>query len=252
MAESGEDSDRFREGYQRWYAEHEPPWEPFIPALNAASPERRDVAAKLLRNETGGVLIDLGCGAGQFPLAMGTQFDHVGGMDYTSTRIELAERSAKEHYPELAGRTDFRAGRIDEPLPYETASADAVTLIAVLDHIVDIYSLMDELARVVKPGGALVLTIRNATYLKDQVDGLRGRLPSTWQSPGDPHAADKWREIGGWQGGVVHQFNKPSLERLLEVSGFTAEEWLPFGRQGRRLRRWPNLVSGLAVRGRRR
>lgn len=47
---------------------------------------------------------------------------------------------------------------ISDGLPFETDFFDAVTMLAVIEHIADVESLLAETFRVLKPGGQLVLT----------------------------------------------------------------------------------------------
>ena len=66
---------------------------------------------------------------------------------------------------------DFKAPRIDTPriktltatltdrLPFPDRSFDVVTLLAVLEHLSSPRAMVEEIARVLKPGGQVVLTV---------------------------------------------------------------------------------------------
>jgi ubiquinone/menaquinone biosynthesis C-methylase UbiE len=94
-------------------------------------------------------VLDGGCafGSGTAPLA--AKAAHVCGCD---PNPELIAR-ARESYPTLS----FEACSL-EKTPYANESFDAVTLIDVLEHVADEQATLNELFRVLKPGGCLIIT----------------------------------------------------------------------------------------------
>ena len=82
------------------------------------------------------------------------------GIDLSEVRIELAWKMLAEHCPELEGKVEFLTGDGDKPLPFGNEEFDVVVLCAVLEHVVDVFALMDEVARVCKKGGCAVLSVR--------------------------------------------------------------------------------------------
>jgi len=78
---------------------------------------------------------------------------------------------AVEPYVREGVGIDFKAPVLDHPklstltltledrLPFEDASFDVVTLLAVLEHLSQPEAMVREIARVLKPGGQLVLTV---------------------------------------------------------------------------------------------
>ena len=95
----------------------------------------------------------------------------------------------------------------DETLPFPGEYFDAVTLLAVLEHIFDPYAVIHEIHRVLRPGGLLIIDIPNVASFTNRARILLGRLPVT---SGDP----------GWDGGHLHYFTKYSLDRFLLSEGF--------------------------------
>ena len=78
--------------------------------------------------------------------------------------------------------TNFEAGGSDkngipidygvdlrERLPYDDASFDVVLLVEVVEHLSDHQAALGELARILKPGGALILTTPNVMRLNSRV-----------------------------------------------------------------------------------
>lgn len=99
-------------------------------------------------------VVDVGCGAG-IDSMIAAKFvgphGRVIGVDMTPAMIEKARRNAAD-----AGMTnvDFRQG-IAESLPVETAWADVVISNGVLNLFPDKLAGLQEMARVLKPGGRL-------------------------------------------------------------------------------------------------
>ena len=93
-------------------------------------------------------VLDLGCGTG-------TMLRHLG-------RYGVAEGLETDEAMVLACR-DRGLDRVrlahPPPLPYESESFDLITLLDVLEHIEDDQGVLDEVARTLRPGGTLMLTV---------------------------------------------------------------------------------------------
>jgi ubiquinone/menaquinone biosynthesis C-methylase UbiE len=111
--------------------------------------EYDEIADRLAADRAGHVL-DWGCGAGQMTALLRQRGLEVTAFDY---RGELSEPTMQPlpHYPEVSAHLS------PEPvaLPFETASFDAVLSCGVLEHVQDPDGSLDELKRVLKPGGTI-------------------------------------------------------------------------------------------------
>jgi ubiquinone/menaquinone biosynthesis C-methylase UbiE len=108
---------------------------------------------------TGGRALDFGCGPGQIQITMARRWPHMRftGLDAGPNMIEKARLDAAEAGVE----TEFevlRLGPHGEPsLPFPDAEFDLVTCNSVLHHLDDPAGTLNELARVAKPDGAVLL-----------------------------------------------------------------------------------------------
>lgn len=236
--------DRLQKAYNVKYPGEKLPPPPVL-RPDAVSTNRNDDVARLIRGEKGRVL-EIGCNTGGLTVALSNQFEHLAGIDISSTAVDAARRRVSID-PELAKRVEFHVASADQPLPFPDKDFDVVLGIAVLEHLVFIYEALDEWHRVCKPGGCLILCVPNVAYVKHVFDLIRGRQPLTGTPSGDP----AYCREHGWDGHHLHYFTKSSLTGLLRHVGFEPEEWTGDGAYAK-LRRWNmHLVGNLTVRARR-
>jgi 2-polyprenyl-6-hydroxyphenyl methylase/3-demethylubiquinone-9 3-methyltransferase len=115
----------------------------------------------------GAILVDLGCGGGLLaPYAVAKGYRHIG--------VDLAPKSlqvAREH-----GTTPVRADVAHVPLADGTA--DVVAAGEILEHVPDPGAVVAEAARLLRPGGRLILDTVNRTPLARLIVVTAGeRLP---------------------------------------------------------------------------
>jgi SAM-dependent methyltransferase len=100
-------------------------------------------------------MVDVGCGAGIDSLIAAKKVGSEGrviGVDMTPSMLEKARRAAKE--AGLAGVVEFREGYAEE-LPIDDGWADVVISNGVLNLMPDKAAALEEMSRVLKPGGRL-------------------------------------------------------------------------------------------------
>lgn len=121
------------------------------------SPEmiwQREEVRALLALQTGDRVLDIGCGPG---ILAGEMADEVGlsggiwGIDISETMLGLAEkrRAAKNTIALQLGRA--------EELPFADHTFDAAVAVQVYEYVTDIDRALEELFRVLKPGGCAVI-----------------------------------------------------------------------------------------------
>lgn len=173
----------------------------YPPAVTPAAPSNARVAMiRLLARLTGrdaawvpwiqgGRLLDLGAGTGVNSAAYAS-------LGWTPVGVEVSARAS--HFAVAAG-LDVRTGNLQEQA-FLDASFDAAILNHVLEHVDDLRSTLQELARVIRPGGWLMVRVPNALGWGAR---LFGSTWGTWEVPRH----------------LVH-FSAGALRGVLECSGF--------------------------------
>lgn len=170
---------------------------------------REDLALSLLPD--GGRLLDVGCGNGSLLFKAKDRFDEVYGADISASRIAEAEKYALANFPGARG-LHFSVRNINHKLDFPDGLFDALTSIAVIEHVFDPYHVVREIHRVLRKGGLFVADVPNIAYIRHRVNLLFGKLPVT-SSPYN------WQDIG-WDGGHLHYFTVKTFCGLLRDLGF--------------------------------
>jgi len=155
-----------------------------------------------LKLETGQLLLDMGCGEGRHSIgALLETPANVIGLDLSFEDLNTAKSRLNDF--DLSGCDTFCAfgvGNIKN-IPIENSSLDAVVCSEVLEHVDSPKESIQELVRVLKPGGINIYTVRH-TDDGDYENGIfRGE---------DLYEND---------GFIVHYFSKEKIYSLL--NGFS-------------------------------
>jgi 2-polyprenyl-3-methyl-5-hydroxy-6-metoxy-1,4-benzoquinol methylase len=123
---------------------------------------------RLLQSEPRGRLLDIGCGGGELAQLLRECGWQVHGVEREASLAARAEARG------IAVRTaDFG----EAPLPWDAGAFEAVVAGEVIEHVVDTDHLLSEAARVLRPGGALVITTPNLASLENRIRLLLGCYP---------------------------------------------------------------------------
>ena len=128
-------------------------WAPFYDAAFAWVMRPGRVATAALLNQTGGRVLDVGVGTGLELPMFGPQA-RITGVDLSAPMLEVARKRVAD-----LGLTNVEDLRVMDAmnLEYADASFDAVVAPYVLTVVPDAERTLDEMARVVRPGGEIIL-----------------------------------------------------------------------------------------------
>ncbi|OXM74498.1 MULTISPECIES: class I SAM-dependent methyltransferase [Amycolatopsis] len=149
------------EGYDLWTATYDAP----NPAFDFDEPFVRAVAGRM----PPGVALDAACGTGRVAAVLAGCGHRVIGVDGSAGMLEQARKRVPE--------AEFHLGTLTA-LP--VAQVDLVTCSLALTHVPDLGPVFAEFARVLRPGGRLVI----ADVHPEQV--ARGHVPAVRRADGSP------------------------------------------------------------------
>lgn len=137
-----------RDGAQEFFAGAAAEWEALRAELYGRAFEQEALAALL---PPGWTVADLGCGGGALAAALAPHVARVVGVDQSAAMLKAARRR-------LAGaaNVELRRGEL-EALPVADASCDAALAVLVLAYVAEVGPVLAEAARILRPGGRLVL-----------------------------------------------------------------------------------------------
>jgi len=115
-----------------------------------------------------GSILDIGCLDGTIGTAFLDQGNKVSGIDASNPGITKARERG----------IDAKLGNLEEALPFPDGAFDLVFAGEIVEHIFDIDHLLDEVFRVLKPSGHLVVTTPNLAAFGRRLLLLVNRNPN--------------------------------------------------------------------------
>jgi len=103
--------------------------------------------------------LDAGCGSGYFSRLLGERRVRVTGIDASASMIEAAQNLAEAH--DLSDVLRFEVSDIHR-LSFADESFSGCICLSVLEYLDRPMELLDELIRVTKPGGTLIVSVPSA------------------------------------------------------------------------------------------
>lgn len=149
-------------------------------------------------------VLDAGCGGGLLAEPLARMGAKVMGLDASREAIEVAKKHAK--LSKLA--IDYRAGSV-EKLAQGKTRFDVITALEIAEHVADLDSFLKALAKLLKPGGLLIMSTLNRTPKSFLLGIVAAEYILGWV----PRGTHQWQK-----------FIRPSeLARQLEKRGLETE-----------------------------
>jgi SAM-dependent methyltransferase len=185
---------------------------PDVPA--SSGPDRAVRMAHMLTSVLRGVpgparILDVGCGDGTAAVlaAERNPGHHMIGLDWSAGALGRARQ---------LGLSVVRGG-VDPPgLPFADQAADVVIMSELIEHLVDTDAALDEVHRVLKPGGSLLLSTPNLAAWYNR--GLVALGVQPIFSEVSMHGV--YGRPGRQVAGHLHLFTQRALVALLAARGF--------------------------------
>jgi len=172
------------------------------------------------------IVLDIGCGGGDFLFAYQNKFSKISGVDLLEENIHKAQ-SKSRLVP--TAFSDLDAGSTS--LPFENKSYDLVTSLATLQYLVDLELVFQEVHRVLKKDGYFIFEVPNFLVVWRRIQLFFGHFPHTSLF------------YSGWDGGVIHYFTYPKVKSFAESMGFKVVSLDSSGIFSKLRNLWPSLLG---------
>ena len=139
-----------QDGYDRW-APHYDDYDNAVIALE------HPIVARLLGDVSGLRVVDVGCGTGRHALRMVGEGGQVTGVDFSTGMLGVLRAKLERTDPASARRLDLIEHDLAHGLPLEDHIFDLALCCLVLEHVAKLDEMFVELARVLVPGGRIVI-----------------------------------------------------------------------------------------------
>ncbi len=149
-------------------------------------------------------------------------------------------------YPDLfeAPGVPIHRGDLNRELPFADGEFDYVVCLEGLEHLENPHQAVRELARVLRPGGQVVVSVPNILNIEERVKNLLHGYTSHFKPISRAHLQQRRTDFAEWRSQIgeldevflhVNPIPYPELRFLLESSGFDAVAVL---RDAKKRRQW--------------
>lgn len=172
-------------------------------------------------DDRAGTILDLGCGTGNYSIAMARDGWQVEALDLASKMLRLASAKAEAA---CAGQISFQQANFNRPLPLPDAAYRHALSIATLQCVGE-GSFFAEVYRVLQPGGYFYGVFRD--------DAMRDKRPNKAVQVGK--RSRRWQTImvlkaRAARTELVTHWTEDSMRQALVNAGFQVDEVVPFYR----------------------
>ncbi len=206
-----------------------------------------DMLATYRSRLVGDRMLDVGCGYGGLARLVATDLGigEAHGIDVDETVLEEATSKGV-----LALHADISQG----PLPYPDGYFDFITSFGMLDYLPVFDDALDEIYRILKPNGHVLISLPNLASWHNRLFLLMGYQPRDVEISREmlPGVHPYYRR----QGNIIGHIHAPTtraFKELMEHTGFrtvairgvqplATRQFLPIQQFDRFLTRWPNLA----------
>ncbi len=192
-------------------------WENPESYSDPTTPQRQALLRKVLPSiPKGGLILDVGCGRGEFCDFFAHEGFRAEGTDISQAAVSFARKA----YP----TAKFHACAVEDLLPDRASEFDAIFSSEVIEHLFDVGAYLLAINHLLKPGGTLVLTTPYHGLIKNITIDLL-------------NYANHYDAMGQH----IRFFDKKGMDRCLRTFAFAPKHWWGYGRP------WPLWKSFFVV-----
>ncbi len=168
------------------------------------------------RDLTGGSWLDAGCGTGTLSRLLAARGCSVLGVDAAKEMVEAADQLAQGG--DRSVQLKFQLVETIARLPLVSNSCDGILCSSVLEYVPDVDACLKEFARVLRPGGLLLVSVPNQHSIVRRAQAGCHRL-GKW-------LGQNWITFLDYS---RNQYSANQFGRTLAAHGFCSEKIVAFG-----------------------
>lgn len=246
-------NDALQKFYDRKYSG--PASDSFRPIRSTQSPsDRYEAAVKFFPGLfQGGDVLELGAGDGEVANALLQRLSGISSYTLGDISVPRVERVRKALGDPRAATLLLNAEQVDSNV---SVKFDAVIMIALIEHLIDPLGAMQQIRRLLKPGGFVYIDTPNIAKYSRRIKLMGGYFPAT-SAKNEGLTTYNGKPADLYDEGHLHYFTYRSLSLMLTAyCGFASVQklWYPIGahplgdtaHEGL-ARCWPEMFSEVVV-----